>query len=75
MPYRRFLPYNALGGVVWGTGVVLIGYFAGHTYQKIAQTFGRASAVVVLLVVLAGLTAWQLARRRREREEEAEDEV
>jgi len=73
MPYGRFLPYNALGGIVWGTGVVLIGYWAGHAYQRIAQNFGRASAAVVLLLVLAGLLAWHLRKRRQEREEEAED--
>ena len=73
MPYGRFLPYNAFGGIVWGTGVVLIGYWAGHAYQKIAQDFGRASAAVVLVLVLAGLITWQVRRRRAEREEEAAD--
>ena len=29
MPYRRFLFFNALGGIVWGTGCVLLGYLAG----------------------------------------------
>jgi membrane protein DedA with SNARE-associated domain len=29
MPYPRFLAFNAVGGVVWGTGAVLVGYLAG----------------------------------------------
>ena len=32
MPYRRFLFFNALGGIVWGTGCVLLGYVAGDSY-------------------------------------------
>ncbi|WFR74608.1 hypothetical protein P9209_16815 [Prescottella defluvii] len=31
MPYRRFLAYNAAGGLVWGIGFVLLGYLAGSS--------------------------------------------
>lgn len=29
MPYQRFLAYNAIGGVVWGAGMILLGYSLG----------------------------------------------
>jgi len=29
MSYRTFISYNVIGGVVWGAGVTLIGYFIG----------------------------------------------
>ena len=29
MHYRTFVTYNVLGGVLWGVGVVLLGYFLG----------------------------------------------
>ena len=29
MPYRRFILWNALGGIAWGTTFCLVGYLAG----------------------------------------------
>ena len=65
MPYGRFLLFNAVGGVLWGTGVVLLGYFAGNSYEKVEGVLGKASAVVVVAVVVAGLLVWEVRRRRR----------
>ena len=52
MPYRRFLPWNVLGGLVWAPGFVLLGFLAGGSYHKVAEWAGRASAVLLALVVL-----------------------
>ena len=52
MPYRRFLPWNAIGGLVWAPGFVLLGYVAGGSYHRVAEWAGRASAVLFALVVL-----------------------
>lgn len=30
MDFGRFMRYTAIGGVIWGTGVTLLGYFAGN---------------------------------------------
>ena len=30
MPYRTYLPFDVLGGVLWGVGVTLLGYFLGQ---------------------------------------------
>jgi len=65
MHYPRFLAFNAAGGVVWGTGVVLIGYLAGHSYAKVEKTFGQVAAVVVLAVVLIAIGIWTVRRHRR----------
>jgi membrane protein DedA with SNARE-associated domain len=46
MRYRRFLAYNALGGLVWGIGCVLLGYLAGNSYTAVEKTFGRAAALI-----------------------------
>lgn len=66
MPYRRFLAYNAAGGLVWGIGAVLLGYLAGNSYAMIEKTFGRGAAVVVAAIVVIGLIVWSIRRRRRE---------
>lgn len=66
MPYRTFLLFNAAGGIVWGTGFTLLGYFAGAAYQKVERTAGTAVAVVVAVVVVAALVVWHVRRKRRE---------
>lgn len=69
MPYPRFLRWNAAGGVVWGGGFTLIGYLAGNSYEAVARTVGRGSAVVIALVVLVVLVLWRVRRTRAERAE------
>jgi membrane protein DedA with SNARE-associated domain len=65
MPYLRFLAYNASGGIAWGVTVVLAGYFAGESFGKVESVMGRVAAVVLAVLVLAGLAVWELSRRRR----------
>jgi membrane protein DedA with SNARE-associated domain len=64
MPYRRFLTFNAAGGVAWGTAATVAGYLAGASYQRIAHAFGTVGAVVVVVVVAGALVALLLHRRR-----------
>ena len=35
MQYSRFLAYNIVGGILWGIGLPLIGYFLGHAIPGI----------------------------------------
>ena len=74
MRYRTFLLWNAAGGIAWGTTYCLVGYFAGASYEKVASTIGEGTAVVVGVLVIAGLVVWRIRRRRRDRAEEAADE-
>jgi membrane-associated protein len=54
MPYRRFLVFNAAGGLVWGGGFVLLGYLAGNSYEAVAKAAGRDIAVVIAVLAMAG---------------------
>jgi membrane-associated protein len=67
MPYRRFLAYNAAGGLLWGTGFVLLGYLAGNSYAAVEKTVGRGAALAVLTVVLVAVLVWRIRRHRAER--------
>jgi membrane protein DedA with SNARE-associated domain len=60
MPWRRFLFWNALGGIAWATSVGLLAYWLGPTAEKVFRTVGLAG---VALVVVA-LAAFMLWRRR-----------
>lgn len=55
MPYRRYLVYNAAGGVVWCTALVLAGYFLGGVAFVAAHVEVMTLAVVVLSLVPAGV--------------------
>jgi membrane protein DedA with SNARE-associated domain len=68
MPYPRFLVFNAVGGIAWGTAVVLVGYFAGESFSKVDTYLGRGAAVLLVVLVLAGLGVWLYRRRRAERD-------
>ncbi|MEU9078038.1 DedA family protein [Kitasatospora sp. NPDC048538] len=64
MPYRRFLFYNALGGVAWGVGFTLLGYFAGAAYTRVEGTVGRVAAIAIAGIVAVALLVWFLRRHR-----------
>ncbi|MEU4194177.1 DedA family protein [Kribbella sp. NPDC026611] len=70
MRYLKFLSFNAAGGIVWGTAVVLIGYLAGNSYARVEKTFGRATALIAVAVVLAAFVAWRIHRHRSERDKQ-----
>lgn len=57
MPYRRFLAWNAAGGITWASSVVLAGYAAGAAWQTVAGYLGRASALLGLLLAAAVVAA------------------
>jgi membrane-associated protein len=67
MPYRRFLVFNAAGGLVWAAGFTLIGYFVGASYRAVEKVAGWAGYVILAIVALA-VIIFVIRRRRRERD-------
>ncbi|MEU0411395.1 VTT domain-containing protein [Streptomyces griseorubiginosus] len=49
MKYRTFLTYNIIGGVAWGTGVTLAGYWLG----QIDVIKKNVEAILVLIVLVS----------------------
>ncbi len=49
MPMRRFVAYSAVGGVLWATGVTLLGYWLG----QIAFVREHIDLILVALVALS----------------------
>jgi membrane-associated protein len=64
MPYRRFLFWNAVGGLAWGATFCLVGYLAGNSYEAVERRIGiwGAAATVALVV---GLVVVLRVRHRR----------
>ncbi|WP_434620446.1 DedA family protein [Arthrobacter sp. A5] len=74
MPYPRFLAFNAAGGLVWGTGFVLLGFLAGNSYEAVAKAVGRDIALVIALLAVATLIMLRVRKARRDLHRTAEDE-
>jgi membrane-associated protein len=62
LPLRTFALWNAVGGVLWGTGVTLLGYYLGQV-SFIGKNLEVVAVIVVLLSVLP--MAWELRKSRR----------
>jgi membrane-associated protein len=67
MYYPKFLVFNTAGGLVWGTGCVLLGFFAGNSYDAVAKVAGRDITAAVAALGVLGLVIWHLRRSRRAR--------
>ena len=64
MPYRRFLAWNAAGGLLWGVAFTMLGYLGGASYKKIESYAGTFSTVVLAAVVIAAIGLFVRHRHR-----------
>lgn len=65
MPYRRFVGFNVLGGSLWVTSMVVLGYFLGNT--PAAKNLHGVIVVVVLVSIIplvVGVTREWWKKRR-----------
>ena len=53
MRWGTFVFYSVLGGAVWATAVVLVGYFFGQSWRSAQHWSGRAPLLLVLLLGVA----------------------
>jgi membrane protein DedA with SNARE-associated domain len=66
-PWRRFLFFDVIAGLIWGSYTVLLGYFGGKTFEEepwkgLLLAFGIALAVTVLVEVARHLRARRRAK-------------
>jgi membrane protein DedA with SNARE-associated domain len=69
MHWGTFVFYSVLGGAVWATAVVLVGYFFGESWDSAQGWSGRAPLLMVLLLGVALgfyiVYRWVTSRRSR----------
>jgi undecaprenyl-diphosphatase len=58
--YGRFLAWNVLGGALWASAFVILGYLAGSQYQRLERY-----ANLVGLALLVAIAAYLYLRHRR----------
>lgn len=63
MPYRTFVTFNVLGGVLWVASMTLIGYFLGRTIPDIEHHLHWVIGVVILVSLIPIWHEWRNARR------------
>ena len=63
LDYRRFLPWNVLGCLLFSLVFVGLGYVFYSSYDQLAETAGRVG-LLVLVVVVAGVMLVRDLRRR-----------
>lgn len=61
MPKRKFLLYNALGGLIWSLTFCIVGYFFGRNIPALMREIGRVSLVlaIVLALVILLVVGWR----------------
>ena len=52
MTYKKFLTYNVLGGLLWGAGMVSLGYFLGSIIPNSERYILPLSLVIIILSFL-----------------------
>jgi membrane protein DedA with SNARE-associated domain len=70
MPLGAFFLQTFLGATLWGSFLILLGYYLGEHWESVANKLKRFDLVIGVLVVVAVIAValrWYL-RRRRERE-------
>ncbi|MER7487198.1 VTT domain-containing protein [Streptomyces sp. NPDC126497] len=70
MKYRTFLTYNVIGGVAWGTGVTLAGYWLGQI--EFIKTNVEAILILIVFVSVVPILIEYLRERGKKKRAAAE---
>jgi len=62
MNYARFTAYNIVGSVLWGAGVLLLGYYLGHAFP-IVERYLLPVSLIIVIVSFVPIARQYLARR------------
>lgn len=65
MHYRVFFAFNIIGGLLWGAGITLLGYFLGTAIPGVDRYLLPIIAAIVILSVLPALTHFFPLRKRK----------
>ena len=71
MHYRTFAAFNAVGGVLWGTSVTVLGYFLGHI--PFVGSHIELILVAIVAISFAPIAVELLRARARRRQDPPDD--
>ena len=64
LPYRVFLPYNVVGGVVWATLFSYLGFIFGSQWHYVAKIAGQGGLILLAVLLLIGYFAYREHRNK-----------
>ncbi len=64
MDYRSFVAYNIIGGIVWGCGISLLGYFLGAIIPNIDYYFLPLLAIIVVVSSIPTVISFLRSRKK-----------
>jgi membrane-associated protein len=67
MPYRQFVMYNVVGGILWVFSMILAGFFLGRAIPNLDQHIEWVVIIVVALSLMPPLVEYLKARREKSR--------
>ena len=62
MPYARYFAYDVAGGLLWGGGMILVGYTLGRQVPNIDKNIHYVIAVVIFLSLLPPIIGFLRSR-------------
>lgn len=65
MRYRTFLLWNSIGGMIWATSAVLLGYLFAASLHTV-ESYATWAPLPIVVVVIGGAIVLEVRRRRAE---------
>ena len=65
MNQRMYTSYSIIGGVLWASGLTILGYFLGHI-QFVQKNIDLIAIAIVIISVLPAVLEWQRNRKSAE---------
>ncbi|WP_290032966.1 DedA family protein [Ligilactobacillus cholophilus] len=60
--FKKFLLLTGLGSAIWNTALILVGHFAGSSWEKLSNTIEQYSIVVLFIVIIVGIIGYFIYR-------------
>jgi membrane-associated protein len=55
MEYKKFISFNVIGGLLWGAGITLLGYYLGNAIPDVEKYLLPIIGVIIVASVLPGI--------------------
>lgn len=75
MPWRRFVLYNAAGGVLWSTVIGVVAYVFGRTAIDAVSHYGVEAVIVLVVLGVLAFVAHRMWHRRAKPDRHPDDGI
>lgn len=62
MPYKTFLTYNIIGGIIWGAGLPVLGYILGQNIPDVDKYILPIVALIIIISLIPPILEWRRNR-------------